>query len=68
VVVVLSGSGRVKIDDEIRDLRALDAIRIAPASGRAFEAGGGGLEFLVFGPHLRGDAVVDPTFWPADGA
>jgi quinol monooxygenase YgiN/mannose-6-phosphate isomerase-like protein (cupin superfamily) len=66
VFVVLVGSGRVKIDDEIRDVRALDAIRIAPASSRAFEAGPEGLEFLVFGPHRTRDAVIERTFWPAE--
>lgn len=65
VFVVLAGSGRVKIDDEIRNVRALDAIRIAPASARAFEAGPEGLEFLVVGPHHTGDAVIERTFWPA---
>jgi quinol monooxygenase YgiN/mannose-6-phosphate isomerase-like protein (cupin superfamily) len=64
VFVVLAGSGRVRIDDEIRDVRPLDAIRIAPGSARAFEAGPGGLEFVVFGPHHTGDAVMDPDFWP----
>jgi quinol monooxygenase YgiN/mannose-6-phosphate isomerase-like protein (cupin superfamily) len=65
VFVVLAGSGRVKIDDEIRNVRALDAIRIAPGSARAFEAGPEGLEFLVVGPHHTGDAVIERTFWPA---
>ncbi len=66
VVVVLSGAGRVKIDDEIRDVGPLDAIRIAPTSARAFEAGPDGLEFVVFGPHHTGDAVMDANFWPAE--
>lgn len=65
VVVVLSGSGRVKIDEELRDLRPLDAIRFAPESARAFEAGPEGLELLVVGAKRPGDAVMDPTFWPA---
>ena len=65
VYVVLAGHGRVKIDDEIRDVRALDAVRVAPESGRAFEAGPNGLDLLVFGPHRPGDAVMDPDFWPA---
>ena len=65
VVVVVAGSGRVKIDDEVRDARPLDAIRFAPSSARAFEAGPDGLEFLVFGAKHPGDAVMDPTFWPA---
>ncbi len=66
VFVVLAGSGRMKIDDEIRDVRALDAIRIAPTSARAFEAGPDGLEFVVFGPHHTGDAVMDSNFWPTE--
>jgi quinol monooxygenase YgiN/mannose-6-phosphate isomerase-like protein (cupin superfamily) len=66
VVVVLAGSGRVKIDDEVRDLRALDAIRFAPDSTRAFEAGPNGLELLVFSAKHPGDAVMDPTFWPSE--
>jgi quinol monooxygenase YgiN/mannose-6-phosphate isomerase-like protein (cupin superfamily) len=68
VFLVLAGSGRIKLDDEIREVRRLDAIRVAPNSTRAFEAGPEGLEFVVFGPHLRGDTVMDPTFWPADAA
>ena len=64
VVVVLAGSGRVKIDDEVRDVRARDAIRFAPTTGRAFEAGPEGLELLVFSAKRPGDAVMDPTFWP----
>lgn len=67
VVVVLAGSGRVKIDDEVRDVGPLDAIRFAPAAARAFEAGPDGLELLVFGAKRPGDAVMDPAFWPTDG-
>jgi mannose-6-phosphate isomerase-like protein (cupin superfamily)/quinol monooxygenase YgiN len=65
VFLVLSGGGRMKIDDEIRDVRPLDAIRVAPGSTRAFEAGPEGLEFVVFGAHQRGDAVMDQAFWSA---
>jgi quinol monooxygenase YgiN/mannose-6-phosphate isomerase-like protein (cupin superfamily) len=66
VVVVLQGDGRVKIDEEIRDLAPLDAIRLAPDSTRAFEAGADGLELLVFSARHPGDAVIDPTFWPTE--
>jgi quinol monooxygenase YgiN/quercetin dioxygenase-like cupin family protein len=66
VVVVLAGGGRVKIDDEIRDVGPRDAIRFAPESARAFEAGAEGIEFLVFGPLHRGDPIMDPGFWPAE--
>jgi quercetin dioxygenase-like cupin family protein len=63
VFVVLAGSGRVKIDEEIREIRQLDAIRVAPGSTRAFEAGPDGLELVVVGAHHRGDVVVDQAFW-----
>jgi quinol monooxygenase YgiN/quercetin dioxygenase-like cupin family protein len=66
IVVVLAGSGHVKIDDEVRDVGSLDAIRFAPGSARAFEAGPNGLELLVFGARHPGDAVVDRTFWPLE--
>jgi mannose-6-phosphate isomerase-like protein (cupin superfamily) len=66
VFVVLAGSGRVRVDDDIRDVRPLDAIRIAPDSPRAFEAGPDGLEFIVVGPHHAGDAVIDSNFWPPE--
>ncbi len=44
VVVIVAGSGRVKIDGDVRELKPLDAIRFAPDSTRAFEAGPDGLE------------------------
>ena len=62
VYVVLRGSGRVKLDGELFEVGPLDAIRVAPATARAFEAGRDGLELLAFGPHHPGDgeAVEDP--------
>lgn len=62
IYVILRGAGRVKLDDEIIEVRALDAIRIQPEVARAVEAGGDGLEFLAIGPHHPGDGeqVDDP--------
>jgi mannose-6-phosphate isomerase-like protein (cupin superfamily) len=62
VYVVLSGSGRVKLEGEILDVQPLDAIRVAPRTARAFEAGRDGLEFIAFGAHHPGDGepVEDP--------
>jgi hypothetical protein len=56
-------TGRVKLDDEIADVRVLDAIRIGPAVVRAFEAGPDGLEFLVFGRHHEGDGETVDDAW-----
>lgn len=67
VYVVLEGSGRVAVDDEVKEVRRLDAIRVAPGSVRAFEAGPEGLEFLAIGSHHAGDAELIPGFWPSNG-
>src|SRR4051812_47100428 len=37
IYVITSGTGRIKLDDEIIDVRPLDAIRIAPGVARALE-------------------------------
>lgn len=63
IYVVLSGTGRLKLDDEIVNVRPLDAIRIAPHVARAFEAGSDGLELLVFGPHHPGDGELVDDDW-----
>lgn len=63
VYVVLAGSGRVKLDNEVADVAPLDAIRVSPAVTRAFEAGPEGLELLAFGPRHPGDAEMVPGWW-----
>jgi uncharacterized cupin superfamily protein len=47
--VVVEGSGRVKIDDDIAELQRWDAVRVPAGSARQFEAGPEGLEFIAFG-------------------
>jgi mannose-6-phosphate isomerase-like protein (cupin superfamily) len=61
--VVLAGSGRVKLDDELVDLVQLDAVRVSPRTTRSFEAGPDGLEVLIFGPRVEGDGEMVPDFW-----
>jgi quercetin dioxygenase-like cupin family protein len=63
VYVVLSGEGTVKLGDELRAVRALDAIRIAPEVPRAFEAGPDGLELLACGVHHEGDGEPVDDDW-----
>jgi mannose-6-phosphate isomerase-like protein (cupin superfamily) len=63
IYVVLSGDGLVKLGDEIRPVRALDAIRIAPEVPRAFEAGPDGLELLACGAHHENDGVPVEDDW-----
>jgi mannose-6-phosphate isomerase-like protein (cupin superfamily) len=63
VYVVLGGSGRMKLDDEIIEVEALDAIRVSPEVTRAFEAGPEGLEVLAVGAHHDGDGEIFPGWW-----
>ena len=64
VYVVLSGGGRVSLGDEVLDVRPWDAVRVAPGTIRAFEAGPDGLELLAFGAHTdSGDVESVEGFW-----
>jgi uncharacterized cupin superfamily protein len=63
IYVVLRGSGRAKLDGELLDVGPLDAIRVAPATARAFEAGPDGLELLAFGAHHAGDGEPVEDAW-----
>ena len=64
--VVVAGSGRVRLDDEIRDIRRWDVVRVAPEVVRGFEAGPDGLELIaVGGPKPEGgDGVASDAPWP----
>jgi mannose-6-phosphate isomerase-like protein (cupin superfamily) len=63
IYVVLGGSGRLKLDDEVIEVQPLDAIRVAPTVIRAFEAGPGGIEVLVCGARHDGDGEIFPGWW-----
>jgi mannose-6-phosphate isomerase-like protein (cupin superfamily) len=63
VYVVLGGSGRIKLDDEIVEVEVLDAVRIAPDVTRAVEAGPGGIDFLAVGPRRDGDGELLQDWW-----
>jgi mannose-6-phosphate isomerase-like protein (cupin superfamily) len=49
IYVILAGTMRAKLGDEIVELRERDLVRVAPDTMRSFEAGPGGAEFLAFG-------------------
>jgi mannose-6-phosphate isomerase-like protein (cupin superfamily) len=67
VYVIVGGSGRLKLDDEIVDLKQWDAVRIPPEITRCVEAGPEGLELLAFGaPHTgppNEDVEPAPNWW-----
>lgn len=70
VFVVVGGSGRMKLDDEIFELKRWDAVRVPPGVWRGYEAGPDGLELLVVGaPSLGGgrrEDVEGARDWWAD--
>ena len=63
IYVILSGSGRAKLDDEVIEVAAWDAIRVAPGTLRAFASGPDGLELLAFGTHTEKDASMKDVNW-----
>jgi mannose-6-phosphate isomerase-like protein (cupin superfamily) len=64
VYVVISGSGRMKLDDEIIEVAELDAIRVAPEVTRQFEAGAEGLMLIASGARHEGDGeLILEGFW-----
>jgi uncharacterized cupin superfamily protein len=63
IYVVLAGSGRIRLDEDILEVGPLDAVRVAPAVARALEAGPDGITVLVFGPHHESDGELLHDFW-----
>ena len=63
IYVIIAGSGRLKLDDEIIEVETLDAIRVAPEVTRQFEAGPDGLELIVVGPRHDEDGEIFPGWW-----
>ncbi|HEX4732518.1 MAG TPA: cupin domain-containing protein [Solirubrobacterales bacterium] len=63
IYVVIAGSGRIKLDDEIVEVTELDAIRVSPEVARCMEAGPEGLSVLVVGAHHDKDGEVLPNWW-----
>jgi uncharacterized cupin superfamily protein len=63
--VILSGGGRLKLEDEIVDVRQWDLVRIPKETTRNLEAGPDGLELLAVGAPNTGpqDAETLPGWW-----
>jgi mannose-6-phosphate isomerase-like protein (cupin superfamily) len=47
--IVVGGTGRMRLDDEVVELRRWDVVRVAPEVVRGFEGGPDGLELIAVG-------------------
>jgi mannose-6-phosphate isomerase-like protein (cupin superfamily) len=65
VYVVLDGTGQVKLDDELVEVRRWDVVRVSPGVFRGFAAGPDGLELLAIGSDRPegGDGVHSEEDW-----
>jgi len=65
VYLVVSGSMRAKVEDEVVELKQWDALRVHKETMRGFEAGPEGVEIIAVGaPNTGpGDAEVEQDWW-----
>jgi mannose-6-phosphate isomerase-like protein (cupin superfamily) len=65
VYVIVSGSARIKLDDEILELREWDVVRVPGTTTRCLEGGPEGAEVLAFGAPSdeNKDAEMVPDWW-----
>jgi mannose-6-phosphate isomerase-like protein (cupin superfamily) len=63
--VVVRGGGRIRLDDEIVELKQWDVVRVAPQVVRAFEGGDDGIELIAIGSDRPegGDGEMVQDFW-----
>ena len=65
IYVLISGSARLKVGDEILDLKPFDAVRVAKDTMRAYEGGPDGAEIIAIGAPSTGpgDGPMTQGWW-----
>lgn len=65
IYVLVSGSARMKLDDEVVELEPRDAIRVRAETMRGFEVGSEGAKYIAFdAPNTENrDAEPTPNWW-----
>jgi mannose-6-phosphate isomerase-like protein (cupin superfamily) len=65
IYVIVSGSARIKVEDEVVDLKQWDAIRVHKDTRRALEGGPEGAEIIAVGAPSTGpgDADMEHGWW-----
>jgi quercetin dioxygenase-like cupin family protein len=63
--VVVGGSGRIRLDDDVIELKRWDVVRVAPDVVRGFEGGPDGLEIVAIGADRPegGDGELVRDWW-----
>jgi quercetin dioxygenase-like cupin family protein len=68
VYVVIRGSARIKVGDDVLDLSELDAVRVAGDTIRNLEAGPDGAEVIAFGERAgQEQSEMVPGWWSEEG-
>ncbi|SRR6266511_1134176 len=64
IYVLVSGSGRMKLGDDVVEMKPWDAVRIHKDTMRSFESGPEGAEVIAVGaPGGPGDAEMEQNWW-----
>jgi mannose-6-phosphate isomerase-like protein (cupin superfamily) len=65
VYVLVNGSAKIKIEDDVHELKQWDAVRLHKDTMRGFEGGPEGAEFIAIGaPNTGpGDADMEQDWW-----
>jgi mannose-6-phosphate isomerase-like protein (cupin superfamily) len=65
IYLLVGGSARIKLDDDVIEMRPFDAVRIPVETMRCFEAGPDGAEIIAFGAPNTGNRDIDlaPGWW-----
>jgi mannose-6-phosphate isomerase-like protein (cupin superfamily) len=67
IYILVNGSARMKLEDEVVDMKPFTAVRVSPATTRGYEAGPEGAELIVIGTPKTGGGDADPvTNWWSD--
>jgi mannose-6-phosphate isomerase-like protein (cupin superfamily) len=65
IYFVMRGSGRIKIEDEILDLREGDLVRLGRGTWRCTEGGPDGMEYMAVGGPVSNedDSEIEQGWW-----
>jgi glyoxylate utilization-related uncharacterized protein len=65
IYILIEGNARMKIEDDLVDLKPFTAVRVSPQTMRGYEGGPEGAELIVIGTPRTGpgDADMEQGWW-----